>query len=567
MTRRTDPLPPSPGSPLSLEPPSEAPPARDVEALRWSEARLRALVDFTSQVFWTSSAEGQGHDSPSWRSFTGQSAAELRQPGGWLNALHPDDRALAVQAWAHAIAQRVPFEVRYRMRRWDGPYVWMLARGLPLLDAEGGVREWVGSLTDIHAQQRAEERAAFLAHAGELLAGSLDYSAILALLSRLTVPELGDWCIVDVLQASGQFERAQVTSSQPSQALLVEEVRALVPVPSEHPVYPPAVALIHGRPSLVAEVTDEVMQRVAHSAHHLDTMRRLGMRSLITVPLIARNRILGAITCLMTDSGRRYGAEDLRFLQEVAHRAALSVDNARLYREAQEAIRLRDEFLSIASHELKTPLTPLSLKLQALERAAEAQPQAPLASLVRSHVESGRRQLRKLTSLIHDLLDVSRIRAGSFRGHREPVDLAVLVREVAEQLAPRATQVDSPITVRAERPARGQWDRPRLEQMVAHLLDNALKYGAGKPIHVEVAVDGTLARLTVRDEGIGIPPEQLGRVFERYARAVSERHYGGLGLGLYITRAIVEDEGGRVSVDSVPGQGATFTVELPLSVP
>ena len=551
-----------PSSPDDSAPPPP-PTAEEVEALRWSERRLRALVDFTTRIFWTCDASGRARDSASWREFTGRGAV-FSTRSEWMETLHPEDRALVDETWDASMAASTPFELRYRLRRADGQYVWMLARAVPLRDDTGAVHEWVGTLTDIHAQRVAEERSAFLARAGELLASSLDFVATLGVLTQLAVPKLADWCVVDMLGLEGRFERVQVVTAQPSEAALAEVVRGLPPLPKAQPVYPPTVALLLGRSSLVEEVTDAVMMQVAQSELHLTTMRRLGIRSLITVPLLARGRILGAFTLLHTGSGRRFGSEDLRFAQELAHRAALSMDNARLYRKAQEAIRLRDEFLSIASHELKTPLTPLSLKLQALERAAEATPDSPLAGMVRSHVEAGRQQMRKLTELMNDLLDVSRINAGTFRMQREDMDLALLVREVGAVFAPRAARVESTLTVHAGQPVRGHWDRLRLEQVVTHLVDNALKYGAGKPVLIILTTQGAWARLMVRDRGIGIEPAHKGRIFERYARAVSERHYGGLGLGLYITRTIVEAEGGQVSVDSEPGQGSTFVVELPL---
>jgi len=465
---------------------------------------------------------------------------------------------------ARAQAERVPFECKFRLRRRDGCYFWMIGRGVPLLAADGSVREWVGVSTDIHSYRQAEDRALFLARAGEMLASSLDYDATLAALARLSVPMLGDWCLVDVLDPDGHFARAQVVTEPSTDAALVAEVRGLSPVPRENSIYPPSVALAEGRASLLPEVTDALLRQVAQSARHLSTMRRVGIRSLLTVPLLAHGRTLGALTFIFTRPDRRHDEADLRLAQELAHRAALSVENARLYREAQEAIRLRDEFLSIASHELKTPLTPLSLKLQALARVAQARPDAPLAPLVLSHVDAGLRQVRKLAELMSDLLDVSRIVGGSFQLRREPVDLAAVVRDVATGFASEAALAQTPLHVRAEGAIVGVWDRSRVEQVVANLVDNALKYGAGAPVRVSVAAEGGLARLTVRDEGIGIAPEQLGRIFDRYTRAVSERYYGGLGLGLYITRTIVEIEGGRVRVDSAPGRGATFVVELPL---
>jgi PAS domain S-box-containing protein len=543
---------------------SEEPRSREVVTLGEDHERLLALSDASAQIFWTSAGiEKSVGGLPGWADFTGQSPEVLRGRG-WLDFVHPEDRVAVERAMEQGHARRAVFTVPFRLRRSDGQYTWMQGRAVPLLNADGGVREWVGTSTNIHAHRQAEERASFLARAGELLSASLDYDATLAALARLSVPTLADWCMVDVLGPDGQFIRAQVVVADPSMEGLAQEVRGLRPVPSENPVHPPSVALVLGRASLEEGVTDELMRQVAPSAQHLSAMRRIGIRSLITVPLLAHGHILGALSLVVSTPGRRYGEEDLRFAQELAHRAALSVENARLYREAQEAIRLRDEFLSVASHELKTPLTPLSLKLQSLERAAEAHPESSLAPVVRSHVAAGRQQLRKLTALMNGLLDVSRIAAGALQLRREEVDLVSVVREVAARLTPRAAKFQAPLIVRADSPVLGRWDRLRLEQVVTHLLENALKYGAGAPVDIRVTVENGFARLSVRDKGIGIAPEESGRIFERYARAVSERHYGGLGLGLYITRTIVEAEGGRVHVNSTLGQGATFVVELPL---
>ncbi|WNG29226.1 PAS domain-containing protein [Cystobacter fuscus] len=526
--------------------------------------RLLALADVSSQIFWTSAGiEKSVGGLPGWMDFTGQPAEALRGRA-WLNFVHPEDRPHVEQALARGQAERAAFSVSFRLRRSDGQYIWMLGRAVPLLDADGRVREWVGTSTNIHAYRQAQERASFLARAGELLSSSLDYDATLAALARLTVPALADWCILDVLGSNGQFIRAQVVAADPSQESLVQEVRGLTPLPHDKATYPPTLALQEGRASLVRDVTDELMRQMSWDAQHLSILRRAGLRSLLTVPLLAHGRILGALTLTLCTSGRRYDEEDLRFAQELAHRAALSVDNARLYREAREAIRLRDEFLSIASHELKTPLTPLSLKLQSLERSAEAHPDSSLAPLVRSTVQAGRQQLRKLTTLMNGLLDVSLIASGCIELRREQVDLLSVVRQVVARLTPRAGKFQAPLIIEADSPVVGQWDRSRLEQVVTNLLDNALKYGAGAPVVIRVTVDNGFARLSVRDKGIGIAPEESRRIFERYARAVSERNYGGLGLGLYITRAIVEAEGGRVRVHSALGQGATFVVELPL---
>ncbi|MGE6760583.1 PAS domain-containing sensor histidine kinase [Corallococcus interemptor] len=230
----------------------------------------------------------------------------------------------------------------------------------------------------------------------------------------------------------------------------------------------------------------------------------------------------------------------------------------------RDAVRARDEFLSVASHELKTPLTPLQLKLTALLRTVENNPSATLpVERISRDLEVARRQVRKLSDLIEDLLDVSRISMGQLRLDRAPMDLASLARDVVARYAPQSAQVGCTVTVEAPTPTPGHWDRSRVDQVITNLLTNALKYGAGKPVHVRVRMEAGLAVLSVRDEGIGIPLEDQPRVFERFVRAVSERNYGGLGLGLFITQQIIEAHGGIVQVRSTPGEGSTFTVMLP----
>ncbi|WP_257463476.1 sensor histidine kinase [Archangium lipolyticum] len=263
----------------------------------------------------------------------------------------------------------------------------------------------------------------------------------------------------------------------------------------------------------------------------------------------------------ITEGGKAVGTVvELRDTTEDKRQQA---ERERLLAELQEAVRLRDEFLSVASHELNTPLTPLSLRLQALAKTVETDPDSPLAERVRKEVDMMRRQVKRLSDLVNDLLDVSRISTGRMKLQVEEVDLSEVAREVVARFIPEAERAGSGLELHLEGPVVGRWDRLRLEQVLTNLLSNAIKYGAGKPIHIHVQRSDGLARLLVRDEGIGIKPEALGRIFNRFERAVSERHYGGLGLGLYVTRQIVEAMGGTVKAESTPGQGATFTVELP----
>jgi len=254
-------------------------------------------------------------------------------------------------------------------------------------------------------------------------------------------------------------------------------------------------------------------------------------------------------------------SESLLFLQTFMGIVALTilVVEAALT-ERNRAVEARDEFLAIASHELSTPLTALSLQVQNLLRAltrGEAETEK-----LRTHTEATWRMVGRLARMIRELLEISRI-SGRIRLEREEVDLALLIRESVLRLDPQIAQAGSAVTVLASEPVPGRWDRTRLDQVIDNLLANAIKFGAGKPVEIVVDGFGPMARLEVRDHGIGIGPRDQARVFERFERAVSRRRFGGLGLGLWIARQVVEAHGGTISLSSEPGRGSTFTVELP----
>jgi signal transduction histidine kinase/PAS domain-containing protein len=451
----------------------------------------------------------------------------------------------------------------------------------PTRDANGQVDGIAGfgfDVTDlVRARARAERLARELSHneehlrllagASSFLATSLDYKATLRNVVRLAVPALADWCIIDMRREDGTFQRVEVEYAAREQDALAEQVRDRTPYTSAFAHRDSAAGLLQGRPFLLERVTEEDYPKLSIEPSRVELFRRLRMHSLVVVPLVAGEQLQGLISFITTErSGRAYTPADLPFLQELANRAALSMENARLYREAREAVRLRDEFLSIASHELKTPLTPLNLKLQALRREMDRRPGPVRREVVDNYLDVGSRQLKKLAELVNDLLDVSRIAAGRLSLETGPVDLVELVRDVVAAYEGPAARSGS--VLRLECPggvAVGQWDRPRLEQVVVNLVDNAIKYGQGRPIDIRLETRDGRVSLTVRDQGIGIAEESLPRLFGRFERAVSERHYGGLGLGLYITRTLVEAMGGTVRVESRLGLGSLFTVELPLA--
>jgi len=233
--------------------------------------------------------------------------------------------------------------------------------------------------------------------------------------------------------------------------------------------------------------------------------------------------------------------------------------------ELAEAVRLRDEFLSVASHELNTPLTPIALSLRHLAKEAEANPGSHLAKSVNRYIALAHRQINRLASLIAELVDVEHLSSHGLAVNRTTVDLGPIVRDVAARYQAPAQSAGCSLIVDAPDGVIGQWDAMRIDQTVANLLENAIKFGAGKPVRIHLWATSSLAHLSVEDEGIGVAVEDRERIFERFSRAVSERNYGGLGLGLYIARSNVEALGGTIAVAGATGRGATFTVELPIA--
>jgi signal transduction histidine kinase len=268
--------------------------------------------------------------------------------------------------------------------------------------------------------------------------------------------------------------------------------------------------------------------------------------------------VIGAMT-FVAPSGRLYTRADLELPEELGRRMALSIDNARLYKAARKAISGRDEFLSIAAHEIRGPVASIHLAVQSLLRGS-----LPAAS-ARTAMEVIQREDRRLSRFVNDLLDVGRIHTGQLHFELEEVDLGTIVRDVVSRLSAELAQTHSAVTVRTEGNLTGEWDRFRVEQVVTNVVSNAIKYGDGKPIDITAARSVDRAVLRVADHGIGIEPTMLSKIFDPFQRLVEARHYGGLGLGLHIAKTIVEGLGGTITVDSRLGSGSTLTVDLPVT--
>jgi signal transduction histidine kinase len=410
--------------------------------------------------------------------------------------------------------------------------------------------------------RRNAARLRILVEVDRLLAeAGLDLPAVLDVIARKVSEVIGDGCVLQLMAEDGAWlEPVTVHHPEPeARWLLAGTVHARRQRLGEG-LHGGAVA--SGRGVLLPDV--DVVGALASGGlpEYVPYLERFGPQSLLVVPLGGKGRVFGSLGVVRdVAGGGPYGDEDRMLLQGLAERAALAIEDARLYGAATEAVRLRDDFLSVAGHELKTPLSALRLQIQMLARVARDVATTP--GLV-ERVEKAERTSERLGALIDELLDAGRITAGRMKLEREELDLAALTRDLVGRMSEALARAGSEVKLVADAQVLGRWDRVRLEQVVGNLLSNAAKYGRGQPVEVcvEPGQEGH-ARLVVKDSGIGIAPGDQDRIFERFERATTDKQFNGLGLGLWITREIVASHGGRILVRSAPGQGSTFTVELP----
>ena len=434
----------------------------------------------------------------------------------------------------------------------------------PIINERGEILGAATIARDVTERRRDEVRLRFLAEVGELLTASLDYETTLQTVTRLVVPTLADWSAIDMVQEDGSVARLAVAHQDPAKVELAHELYERYPPDPDDPTGLPHV-LRSGEPELYPEIPDELLVAGSRDAEQLGIARELGLTSALIVPLVGHGRILGAMSWVYAESNRRYDESDLAFAQEVARRAALAVDNARLYRETQTAIRDRDEVLTMVSHDLRSPLTSILGQAQLLQRIVDAEEQPRLAR----GLERIEATTRRMDGLIDELVDVARLRVGAeIQLRRSAVDLAALVRQAVDEHEQRSGQHRITLAGGADGLV-GMWDGPRLRRVLDNLLGNATKYSPeGGLIEValrrEEGADGACAVLTVRDFGVGIPPEDQQHIFEPGRRGRNVGDIGGTGIGLAGACQIVRQHGGSIGVQSELGKGSTFTVSLPL---
>jgi signal transduction histidine kinase/ActR/RegA family two-component response regulator len=406
---------------------------------------------------------------------------------------------------------------------------------------------------------RNAERAEFLSEVSAHLS-SLDYEQNLAAVANLVVPRFADWCVVNLLEA-GELHCLAVAHSDASKFELARELQHRYPPRRDQPG-----GMWHvmntGEPVLYDRIDEALLQKRARNTEHLTMMRSVGVCSLMMLPLKRGADVFGVVLLALARSGRTYDREDLEFAQELARRASYAIENARLYRQAQDANRAKDEFLAALSHELRTPLNAILGWASILRAKPDGEVQRGLEVIYRNAVVQ--------TQLVDDLLDASRIVSGRMSIDLKDVPLRSILDAAIETILPQATEKHievSPLLEGSDVLIRG--DSARLQQVFWNVLSNAVKFTprAGR-INVSVELAASEVTVHVTDSGSGIRPEALPHIFDRFKQAdasTTTRRYRGLGLGLTLSRQLTEMHGGRIAASSPgPGLGSTFSVSLPL---
>ncbi len=529
-------------------------------ALQDSEERLRLALEAgrmgswewhipTGNVIWSTTLEQIHGLAPG--SFGGTFEA-------FQQDIHPEDRQRVLDLIQQTVEQGRDHHLEYRIVRPDGGVRWLEARGKLFRDQNDQPLRLLGICSDATERKRLEQSLHFLAEASKSLSLLIDFRSTLQNVANLAVPDFADWCAVEMLEVDGSLQRLVVAHADPAKVELAEELYRRYPPDPESPrgVFN---VLRTGESEFMTEIPDELLQLSARDEAHLAIMRKLSLKSYMCVPLRSKSSVLGVMTFVGGESGRRYVAADLVMAEDLAHRAAIAIENARLYQQVRDADHRKDEFLAMLAHELRNPLAPIRSGLEIL--AMDAGEHSETVALMQEQVEH-------IVRLVDDLLDVSRIMRGKVELRKAPNEVADLVRRSVQTVQPLINSQQQQLVVAVpERPIWIDADPVRIVQVLENLLNNGSKYtDVGGRIELTVERQDNQAVIKVTDTGVGLEPELLPAIFELFTQSSRslDRAQGGLGIGLTLVKSLVEMHGGTVTAHSDgPGRGSTFVVRLP----
>ena len=573
----------------------------EASAEQLTAIEYRLLVEHSPVMIWRADLNKKcDYFNHTWLEFTGRTLSE-ETGDGWATGVHPDDLDRCFNIYVSNFDQRLPFEMEYRLKRHDGVYRWIFDRGTPYHDDHGNFLGFIGSCVDvterIEGEERSRELAAeqaahaaaekknaelqemnqrvrasekalrvreqrerYFAEVSQVMAAHLDYHEALDAVADLLVPRLADFLFFDAVHPDGTINRVTWRHADESRAAWLDEItRTAFPMATKHPVMRVAATR---SPDLVRDVNESWIEQTAASAAHAELLRGLNARSILRLPVIDGDSLLGVLTLGTADSGRAFDDGDVPFCSQVATRLVAALRNALLHAELQQAVKIRDEVTSIVSHDLKDPVHTIQMATAVILDTDIGADE----DIRRQHALLIQRSASRMARLLEDLVDVAKSEAASFAVVRKPTAIAPLIDEVVDGFRLSATElgIDLRARVAADLPLVSADDR-RVVQVFSNLCANALKFTRrGGTVTVSAESSGDVVHLTVRDTGIGISPEHLGRVFDRFWQA-KRTSRASAGLGLAIAKSIVEAHGGRIWVESIAGEGSAFHFTLLLA--
>jgi len=576
--------------------------------------QLKFMADSFPQLVWITRPDGfHEYYNQRWYDFTGTKTGST-DGEGWNNLFHPDDQARAMKVWKHSLETGENYEIEYRLyHHKSDSYKWVIGRARPYYDKNGVISKWYGTCTDIDAQKRNEQRQRFLADSTKQLNSSLDYKLMIQKVSELCVPEIADWCTVDLYNEKDGFTQVSMAHTDPKKYALAKQYREDHPLSMDEPVGVPAV-IKSGKTEFTPHVSPEDIKAAMEPGPDRDFILSLHLRSIIIVPIKINHKNGGALSLIVSDSGYDYTEADLELAEELALRISIAVTNSMLYSDSLDEVQyrkslekelileqqklesrvkertaqlhltnqgLRDEILRrreaetelmrsnkeledfayVASHDLQEPLR----KIQAFGDLLESEYKDSLGEGA-DYLSRIKSASSRMSTLIQDLLTFSRV--ATKVNPPEPVDLNKIVSAVLDDLESRIDDYNGKVTF-DELPTV-MADPTHMRQLFQNLIGNALKFhkpGVDPVVHIEERTgDGTMFKITVRDNGIGFDEKYLDRIFSVFQRLHGREDYEGTGIGLAVCRKIVERYNGTITAETEKNKGSTFIITLPKNV-
>ncbi len=520
------------------------------------------LADSIPQIVFRLVSDGSyEYFNKVWFEYTGLS--EVTSFGlSWKDVIHPDDFRKLIGLFDNA-HENDSIEGECRILNKHGEFRWHLFRihSEPQIDNEN-LYSWLGTATDIEDRKRIEDGERFLSAAGEALITSLDQNLMLENISKVCVPYLANWCSFDLVDEEGDRIMSLVHHRDSKKNSMTKNMMNLY---LNHP------SSQKGTELAIASRKIQVLKSAGLSIHRFEDLNEeegrlaaeLSETTLMIIPLIAQKKVLGTLTLASYDEQKKFDQRFLDLAEELGHRVSLAFENYNLYKISQEAIEARNDFFSIASHELNTPITSMKLQLQKVKRKLANFANEEEVNKFSHSIDTSIKQIDRLVNLVQVLLDVSHIHTGKFNFIFEDFSLKEMVSEVVERQKEMLKKHNCELSVDNAVNRTVHWDKTRIEQVIGNLITNAIKYAPGK-IHLSVKEEDGHIKIAVRDFGRGIPKNKLASIFDRFERVDTGESITGLGLGLFIVKQIVEGHRGRIAIDSEINKGSCFEIILPL---